>query len=71
MATNPVTASQTETGKIIYGFFGGFLAIMIRVLNPAGRSFSAILFMNVMAPNIDHYIVQANINRRLKRLETT
>jgi len=73
MATDPVTASQTETGKIIYGFFGGFLAIMIRVLNPAYPEgvFLAILFMNVMAPIIDHYIVQANINRRLKRLKTT
>jgi|TARA_B100000767_G_scaffold251910_1_gene255270 Na+-transporting NADH:ubiquinone oxidoreductase subunit B len=72
MATDPVTASQTATGKIIYGFFGGFLAIMIRVLNPAYPEgvFLAILFMNVMAPIIDHYIVQANINRRLKRLKT-
>ena len=72
MATDPVTASQTANGKIIYGFFGGFLAIMIRVLNPAYPEgvFLAILFMNVMAPIIDHYIVQANINRRLKRLKT-
>ena len=73
MATDPVTASQTANGKIIYGFFGGFLAIMIRVLNPAYPEgvFLAILFMNVMAPIIDHYIVQGNINRRLKRLKTT
>jgi Na+-transporting NADH:ubiquinone oxidoreductase subunit B len=73
MATDPVTASQTATGKIIYGFLGGFLAIMIRVLNPAYPEgvFLAILFMNVMAPIIDHYIVQGNINRRLKRLKTT
>lgn len=72
MATDPVTASQTATGKIIYGFFGGLLAIMIRVLNPAYPEgvFLAILFMNIMAPIIDHYIVQANINRRLKRLKT-
>jgi len=72
MATDPVTASQTATGKIIYGFFGGFLAIMIRVLNPAYPEgvFLAILFMNIMAPIIDHYIIQANINRRLKRLKT-
>jgi len=71
MATDPVTASQTATGKIIYGFFGGLLAIMIRVLNPAYPEgvFLAILFMNIMAPIIDHYIVQANINRRLKRLK--
>jgi Na+-transporting NADH:ubiquinone oxidoreductase subunit B len=72
MATDPVTASQTAFGKIIYGFLGGFLAIMIRVLNPAYPEgvFLAILFMNVMAPIIDHYVVQANINRRLKRLKT-
>ena len=71
MATDPVTASQTATGKIIYGFFGGVLAILIRVLNPAypEGGFLAILFMNVMAPIIDHYVVQANINRRLKRLK--
>jgi Na+-transporting NADH:ubiquinone oxidoreductase subunit B len=73
MATDPVTASQTATGKIIYGFFGGVIAILIRVLNPAYPEgvFLAILFMNVMAPIIDHYVVQANINRRLKRLKAT
>jgi Na+-transporting NADH:ubiquinone oxidoreductase subunit B len=72
MATDPVTASQTAFGKIIYGFLGGLLAIMIRVLNPAYPEgvFLAILFMNIMAPIIDHYIIQANINRRLKRLKT-
>ncbi|MDG1841558.1 MAG: NADH:ubiquinone reductase (Na(+)-transporting) subunit B [Crocinitomicaceae bacterium] len=73
MATDPVTASQTATGKLIYGFFGGVVAILIRVLNPAYPEgvMLAILFMNVMAPIIDHYVVQANINRRLKRLKTT
>lgn len=72
MATDPVTAAQTQTGKIIYGFFGGLVAILIRVLNPAYPEgvMLAILFMNVMAPIIDHYVVQANINRRLKRLKT-
>jgi len=72
MATDPVTASQTAFGKIIYGFLGGLLAIMIRVLNPAYPEgvFLAILFMNIMAPIIDHYIIQSNINRRLKRLKT-
>ncbi len=72
MATDPVTASQTATGKIFYGLFGGMLAIMIRVLNPAYPEgvMLAILFMNVMAPIIDHYVVQANIKRRLKRLKT-
>ena len=70
MATDPVTASQTETGKWIYGFFGGFLSIMIRVFNPAYPEgvMMAILFMNVMAPLIDHYVVGANIKRRERRL---
>jgi len=69
MATDPVTATQTNTGKWIYGFFIGLLAILIRVINPAYPEgmMLAILFMNVMAPIIDHYVVQANINRRLKR----
>ena len=69
MATDPVTAAQTSTGKYIYGFLIGFLGIMIRVFNPAYPEgiMLAILFMNVMAPLIDHYVVQANINRRKKR----
>jgi Na+-transporting NADH:ubiquinone oxidoreductase subunit B len=69
MATDPVTASQTEGGKYIFGFLVGFLAILIRVLNPAfpeGMMLS-ILFMNVFAPLIDHNVIQANIRRRLKR----
>ncbi|MAO46360.1 MAG: NADH:ubiquinone reductase (Na(+)-transporting) subunit B [Crocinitomicaceae bacterium] len=73
MATDPVTATSTNTGKFIYGFLGGFFSIMIRVFNPAYPEgvMMAILFMNVMAPLIDHYVIQANINRRLKRLKTT
>lgn len=69
MATDPVTAAQTSTGKYIYGFLIGVLAILIRVLNPAYPEgmMLAILFMNVFAPLIDHYVVQANIKRRLKR----
>ena len=69
MATDPVSAAQTNTGKWIYGFFAGFLGIMIRVFNPAYPEgiMMAILFMNVMAPLIDHYVVQANVNKRLKR----
>jgi Na+-transporting NADH:ubiquinone oxidoreductase subunit B len=69
MATDPVSASQTERGKWIYGFFGGFLSIMIRVFNPAYPEgvMMAILFMNVMAPLIDHYVIQANVGRREKR----
>lgn len=69
MATDPVTASQTPTGKYIYGFLIGVLAVIIRVLNPAYPEgmMLAILFMNVMAPLIDHYVIQSNIKRRLKR----
>ncbi len=72
MATDPVTASQTSMGKIWYGLFGGIVAILIRVLNPAYPEgvMLAILFMNVMAPIIDHYVVQMNIKRRLSRLKT-
>lgn len=69
MATDPVSAAQTTTGKWIYGFFCGFFGIMIRVFNPAYPEgiMMAILFMNVMAPMIDHYVIQANVNKRLKR----
>lgn len=71
MATDPVTAAQTNKGKWIYGFLIGFLAIMIRVFNPAYPEgiMLAILFMNVMAPLIDHYVVEGNIKKRLKRLK--
>lgn len=72
MITDPVSAAQTSTGKYIYGFLGGALSITIRVYNGAYPEgvFMAILFMNVMAPLIDHYVIQANIKRRLKRLKT-
>jgi Na+-transporting NADH:ubiquinone oxidoreductase subunit B len=71
MATDPVTAAQTTKGKYIYGFLIGFLAVLVRVLNPAYPEgmMLAILFMNVFAPLIDHYVVEANVNRRLKRLK--
>lgn len=71
MATDPVTATQTEKGKWIYGFLTGVLAILIRVLNPAYPEgvMLAILFMNVFAPLIDHYVVEANIKKRLKRIK--
>jgi Na+-transporting NADH:ubiquinone oxidoreductase subunit B len=70
MATDPVTAAQTNTGKWIYGFLIGLLGILIRVVNPAYPEgmMLAILFMNVMAPTIDHFVVQSNIKRRLKRV---
>ncbi|MBG0859647.1 MAG: NADH:ubiquinone reductase (Na(+)-transporting) subunit B [Bacteroidales bacterium] len=69
MATDPVTGSQTETGKWIYGFLIGILSILFRVLNPAYPEgvMLAILLMNVFAPLIDYYVVQANIRRRLNR----
>ncbi len=71
MATDPVTASQTNKGKWIYGFLIGFISIMIRVFNPAYPEgvFLAILLMNVFAPTIDHYVVQANVKKRMKRLK--
>ena len=69
MATDPVTASQTNKGKWIYGFLIGFISIAIRVFNPAYPEgvMLAILLMNVFAPTIDHYVVQGNVKRRLKR----
>ncbi|MGJ8744278.1 NADH:ubiquinone reductase (Na(+)-transporting) subunit B [Polaribacter sp.] len=69
MATDPVTAAQTNKGKWIYGFLAGFIAIMIRVFNPAYPEgvMLAILLMNVFAPTIDHYVVQGNVKKRLKR----
>ena len=69
MATDPVTATQTNQGKIIYGLLVGFFAIVIRVFNPAYPEgmMLAILFMNVFAPLIDHYIIESNIKKRLCR----
>ncbi|WP_223032866.1 NADH:ubiquinone reductase (Na(+)-transporting) subunit B [Hanstruepera marina] len=71
MATDPVTASQTNKGKWIYGFLIGFISILIRVFNPAYPEgvMLAILLMNVFAPTIDHYVVQGNVKRRMKRLK--
>ena len=71
MATDPVTGSQTNKGKWIYGFLIGFISVMIRVFNPAYPEgvFLAILLMNVFAPTIDHYVVQGNVKKRLKRLK--
>jgi Na+-transporting NADH:ubiquinone oxidoreductase subunit B len=71
MATDPVTASQTNKGKWYYGFFIGFISILIRVFNPAYPEgvMLAILLMNVFAPTIDHYVIQGNVKRRMKRLK--
>jgi Na+-transporting NADH:ubiquinone oxidoreductase subunit B len=72
MATDPVTASQTSSGKYIYGFLAGFLGILIRMVNPAYPEgiMLAILIANVFAPLIDHMVIRANIKRRNKRLKT-
>jgi len=69
MATDPVTASHTETGKWIYGFLIGLMTVVIRVFNPAYPEgiMMAILLMNVFAPLIDYYVVKANKKRRLSR----
>jgi len=71
MATDPVTASQTTRGKWYYGFLIGFTSVLIRVFNPAYPEgvMLAILLMNVFAPTIDHYVVQGNVKRRMKRLK--
>lgn len=71
MATDPVTATQTNKGKIIYGLLVGFFAIVIRVFNPAYPEgmMLAILFMNVFAPLIDHYIIEGNVKKRLSRIK--
>ncbi|MCO4320337.1 NADH:ubiquinone reductase (Na(+)-transporting) subunit B [Aliidiomarina quisquiliarum] len=69
MATDPVSASFTNNGKWAYGILIGFMTIMIRVLNPAFPEgiMLAILFANVFAPLFDHFVVQANIKRRVSR----
>ncbi len=69
MATDPVTSARTETGKYIYGFLIGFMAIVVRVMNPGYPEgmMLAILFMNMFAPLIDYCVVQRNISARAKR----
>jgi Na+-transporting NADH:ubiquinone oxidoreductase subunit B len=70
MATDPVSATQTNTGKWIYGFLIGFLSILLRVLNGFPEAVMlVILLLNVFAPTIDHYVVQASVKRRNKRVE--
>jgi Na+-transporting NADH:ubiquinone oxidoreductase subunit B len=72
MATDPVTSARTETGKYIFGFLVGAVAIVIRTLNPGYPEgmMLAILLMNIFAPLIDYYVVEKNIKRRLKRALT-
>lgn len=69
MATDPVSAAATPTGRIWYGFFIGVLAVLIRAVNPAYPEgmMLAILFMNMFAPFFDHYVIKGNIKRRLAR----
>ena len=71
MATDPVSGAQTLKGKWIYGFLIGFFGIMIRIFNPAYPEgiMLAILLLNVFAPTIDHYVIQGNVKRRLKRMK--
>ena len=73
MATDPVSASQTKTGKWIYGFLVGVFCILIRVFNPAYPEgvMLAILLMNVFAPTIDHYVIERNIKKRKLRWESS
>ena len=69
MATDPVTSCRTETGKWFYGFIIGAMAVIIRVMNagyPEGMML-AILLMNMFAPTIDHFVVERNISKRMKR----
>ena len=69
MATDPVSAAQTNRGRYIYGFLVGVLAVLIRTVNPAFPEgvMLGILFMNLFAPLIDHYVLKANIKRRQAR----
>lgn len=71
MATDPVSAAQTNTGKWIYGFLAGSISMLVRIFNPAFSegTMMAILLMNVFAPLIDHYVIEANIKQREKRLK--
>ena len=73
MATDPVSAAQTNQGKWIYGVLVGIFCIMIRVFNPAYPEavMLAILLMNVFAPTIDHYVINGNIKKRRKRWKTS
>ena len=71
MATDPVSAAQTHKGKWIYGFLLGFIGMMIRIINPAYPEgiMLSILLLNVFALTIDHYVIQANVNKRKNRLK--
>ncbi|QIB67352.1 NADH:ubiquinone reductase (Na(+)-transporting) subunit B [Kineobactrum salinum] len=70
MATDPVSAAMTDTGKFAFGILIGLMTVLIRVVNPAFPEgiMLAILFANLFAPLMDHFVVQANIKRRLARV---
>jgi Na+-transporting NADH:ubiquinone oxidoreductase subunit B len=70
MATDPVSASMTNTGRWYYGFLIGFMCALIRVVNPAFPEgmMLAILFGNLFAPLIDYFVIQRNVKRRLARV---
>lgn len=70
MATDPVTSARTELGKYIYGFIIGAMAIIVRVMNPGFPEgmMLAIFFGNLIAPTIDHCVVQRNISHRAHRI---
>ncbi|MHC4516136.1 MAG: NADH:ubiquinone reductase (Na(+)-transporting) subunit B, partial [Planctomycetota bacterium] len=70
MATDPVSSPETDTGKWIYGFLIGLITILVRAVNPAYPEgmMLAVLLLNAFAPTIDHFVVAANIKRRMKRL---
>ena len=69
MATDPVTAAMTNQGRWVFGVLIGVLTVIIRVVNPAFPEgiMLAILFANIFAPTIDHFVIRANTNRRLRR----
>jgi Na+-transporting NADH:ubiquinone oxidoreductase subunit B len=69
MATDPVSASMTNVGKLWFGALVGVMAVLIRVINPAFPEgiMLAILFANIFAPTIDYFVVQRNIKRRMAR----
>ena len=71
MATDPVTSAQTETGKWIYGFLVGALTVTVRLFNPGyvEGMMLAILLMNTFAPLIDHYVIEASLGRRAKKVK--
>lgn len=71
MATDPVTSARTESGKWVYGFIIGAVAVVIRVMNPGYPEgmMLAILLMNMFAPLIDYCVVQRNISKRMKRVK--